>query len=415
MSLADRLAIPPVPDLAAREREQYPKGWEPGVTWSGDMSGTVTTPAMAAVDPSNGWDDVLRAAGLDPVKYHVVEGSVVVRYDPAAWVRHQAHDARGYKMPATTEPLTRYRFAVRLRPAQFDRDDVERMIEQIGRRKSTKIATVASDTTDRALVVCVSDLQMGKGEGGGSVATVERIEQAIAELPRIIKRVRPSVVYLVGMGDLIEQCAGHYASQAYNTDLDRREQMRVVRRLLLHMVDTVAPLVPRVVLGAVPGNHGENRNGDGKAYTTQTDNDDLAVVEQVAEILAANPGRYGHVSTVLADTLTLTLDIAGVVVAFTHGHQNRKGAGKVADWWRGQVMGRQGVADAQILVTAHFHHLIVDESSGRTWLQCPAMDGGSAWWTQSTGQHSPPGMLTFGVGTAYGARGWGDLEIVGGN
>ena len=37
-----------------------------------------------------------------------------------------------------------------------------------------------------------------------------------------------------------------------------------------------------------------------------------------------------------------------------------------------------------------------------------------AWFTQNTGQHSPPGLLTFGVGTAYGARGWGDLEIVGG-
>jgi len=37
-----------------------------------------------------------------------------------------------------------------------------------------------------------------------------------------------------------------------------------------------------MVVGAVPGNHGESRRGS-KAFTTFEDNDDLAVFEQVAE------------------------------------------------------------------------------------------------------------------------------------
>lgn len=412
MSLADKLALPPILPVAAREAS-HPRGWEPGTVWESDRGGMVTTPAIGTVDPSNGWDEVLAAAGLDPAKWVVIP-PVIVSHDPAAWHRDEPLDRRGLKMPAVTRPLTRYRLRVALRPAQFDRADVERMIEQIGKRKPAKMSPVATDVHDRALVVCLSDWQMGKGEGGGSVATVARIEAAIAELPRVIKRVRPGAVYLIGMGDLVEQCSGHYAAQAFSTDLDRREQMRVVRRLILSAVDIVAPLVERVVLGAVPGNHGENRGAGGKAYTTITDNDDLAVVEQVAEILAANPARYGHVSVVLADSLTLTLDVGGVVHSWAHGHQNLKGSAKVEEWWKGQALGRTGIADSDILATAHFHHLLVSESTGRTHFQCPAMDGGSQYWTDRTGNSSPPGLLTYGVGLAYGPRKWGDLEVLGG-
>jgi hypothetical protein len=204
----------------------------------------------------------------------------------------------------------------------------------------------------------------------------------------------------------------HNSMQSFSVDLDRREQARVVRRLILSAVERVAPLAPRVVLSGVPGNHGENRNAAGKAYTTWTDNDDLACIEQVAEVLAANDDRYGHVSTVLADSLTLTLDVEGVTHAWAHGHQNRGGPAKVEDWWTKQAMGRTGVADAQILTTAHYHHLRVSEATGRTWLQCPAMDPGSEWWTQQTGQSSPAGMLTYVVGEACGARGWSDLAVL---
>jgi hypothetical protein len=80
-------------------------------------------------------------------------------------------------------------------------------------------------------------------------------------------------------------------------------------------------------------------------------------------------------------------------------------------WWEGQVMGRQPMSEADILISGHFHHLVIAESTGRTHIQCPAQDGGSYWWTAQTGNHSPAGQLMFGVGTGYGPRGWGDLDI----
>jgi len=354
-------------------------------------------------EPEQGvWAELIADWGLNPTETEVIEGSVQVR----AW---DTHDGRR---------LRYYRATIRKATAGTDQPDIDALCRMIEKRRPTKIATTEAP---RAVLCCLSDWQLGKGEGGGTEATIERILVAAAELVARIKELSkagrpPATIYLVGLGDLVEQCSGHYPSQAFTTDLDRRSQMRLARRLILHYVDSVLPLAPRIVLGAVPGNHGENRNSSGKAYTTATDNDDLAVFEGVAEILAANPDRYGHVHTVLAESNTLVLDVAGVPVAFAHGHKANGGghpAAKLEGWWKGQVMGRQPVADAAILITGHFHHLIVSETTGRTFMQVPAMDGGSEWWTDQTGQNSATGTLCLGVGEGYGARGWGDLIVLG--
>jgi len=384
----------------SRPRRTYPKGWEPGVSWNGDQ-GTLTTPPMDT-EPANGvWAELIADWGLDPEQTEVIEGSVQVR----AW---DTHDGRR---------LRYYRATIRRNSSTTDRTDVDALCRMVEKRRPIKVTFTDSP---RAVLCCLSDWQLGKGEGGGTAGTVERILRAADELVVRIKELSkvgrpPATIYLVGLGDIVEQCSGHYPSQPYTTDLDRRSQMRLARRLILHYVDSVLPLAPRIVLGAVPGNHGENRNGSGKAYTTTTDNDDLAVFESVAEIMAANSERYGHVHTVIADSNTLVLDVAGVPVAFAHGHKANGGghpAAKLEGWWRGQVMGRQPVADAAILITGHFHHLIVSETTGRTFMQVPAMDGGSEWWTDQTGQNSASGTLCLGVGEGYGARGWGDLVVL---
>lgn len=387
-------------DVEAQESRRHPSGWEPGVAWTGE-AGTITTAPLESEPTSGVWYELVADWGLDPATTEVTPGSIQVR----AW---DTHDGRRLKY---------YRAALRAKSNTGERADIDALCAVAMRRRSI-IAPVA--TGERALLVALSDWQLGKGEGGGSAATTERICAAIDSLPARLRELKRSgreisAVYLVGLGDLVEQCSGHYPAQAFTTDLDRREQLRLARRLILRAVDTVAPLVARVVLAAVPGNHGENRNGSGKAYTRTTDNDDLAVVEQVAEVLAANPARYGHVSTVLADSATLVLEVAGVPTAFAHGHVRSGGghpAQRAENWWRGQVMGRQPVADATLLLSGHYHHLIVSEATGRTFVQVPAMDGGSEWFTATTGQHSSPGMLTLGVGTAYGPRGWGDLAVL---
>lgn len=391
---------------SVRRTPPAPQGWEPGIAWNGSEGVLTTGPLEQDPDPAL-WSELIKDWDLDPSTTEVVPGTIQVR----GW---DANVGGG-----EIRRLRYYRATIRAKQRDDDRADVDALCAQIMSRRPRKRSTEVA--TDLSLVVPLSDWQIGKGEGGGTPAAVERIAaglDAMADKVRdMTRRGRaPGAIYLLGMGDTVEQCDGHYAMQTFQTDLDRREQKRVARRLWTYAADIAAALAPRVVLAGVPGNHGENRR-DGKSFTTWTDNDDLAVIEETAEILAANPERYGHVTTVLARDLTLVLGVSGVNVGLAHGHQFGRGAGhaagKAEKWWTGQIMGRQAVSEADILITGHLHHLVIAESTGRTHIQCPAQDGGSYWWTAQTGNNSPSGQLMFGVGTAYGPRGWGDLEIVG--
>lgn len=399
----DRLAaIDAPPSPPARTRPTHPQGWEPGISWDG-AAGTVTAEADAGPDADPAlWAEIVRDWGINPATTEIVDGSAQLR----------AYDAPIGN--GETKRVKYYRVSVRARRSATDAADIEAIKRTVTRRKPKR--TPAPSARRASLVVALSDWQIGKGEGGGTARTVDQIVSAREALVEHVCTVGPlESVVLLGLGDLVEHCSGHYASQAFSTDLDEREQLRVARRLILSFVDAVLGVAPHVVLGAVPGNHGERRQ-NGKAYTRSTDNDDLAVVEQVAEIMAANPDRYGDVSTVLADGLTLTLDVSGVVLGATHMHQATGGGGpegKAARWWSGQALGRTPIGDADMLLSGHYHHLHVSESTGRTWMQAPAIDPGSKYWTEATGQASPPGMLTVVVGADCGRRGWERLEVLG--
>jgi len=388
-----------------RPAQSAPQGWEPGIAWDGSEGHLTTGPLEDAPNDAL-WSELIADWNLDPSTTEVVPGSIQVR----GW---DANIGGG-----EVRRLRYYRATIRSRAAGQDRADVEELCRLASAKRPRRPAPeVASDI---ALVVPISDLQIGKGEGGGSLAAVERIATGIDAITDKVREMTrrgrpPEAIYLLGMGDLVEGCGEHYAMQTFQVDLDHRQQKRVVRRLLMRAVDVSAPLAPRVVLAAIPGNHGEYRKA-GKAFTNWDDNADLEVVEGVAEVCAANPERYGNVSAVIARDLTLTLGVCGVNVGMAHGHQYGRAsghaAGKAEKWWSGQVMGRQPIAEADILISGHFHHFVMSESLGRLFVQCPAQDGGSYWWTAQTGQHAPAGQLMLGIGRGYGARGWGDVEIV---
>ncbi len=375
-------------------------------------TGELTEP----LDLSTDWDSVLRGFGLDPEIFEVADDTVKMsKWQTSKRLENGDRDIiwlYSYKA----------RFTRRATPVdEVEREDIDALCREIMKRKPVK--PLDELVTDRALVVLLSDWQAGKGEGGGSAAMTDRIMAAFDKLLIHLKNLeregrRPSSVYLVGMGDLIEQCTGHYDMQAFQTDLGRRQQKRLVRRLIMWIIDALVVRGYTVYLAAVAGNHGENRNANGKAFTSWGDNDDLAVMEEVAEICAANPERYANVlvpdGAIPEDDLVMTLDIEGVRCGFAHGHQFAKSGlaqAKLENWLRGQVMGKQPVADVDLLFAGHLHHFMTSESTGRVVFQCPAMDGGSKWFTSTSGSSAPSGMLVMCVGTAYG-RGWGDLQIL---
>ena len=376
-------------------RRAHPKGWEPGVDTA---KGTLTV--QGGESPPSDWSTIIRELGLDPEQWTVDESQPV---QVRTW---DSGDKRMYYYRATVAPTRHNAFS----------EDIEALVRAVQRRKG-KSPQNASESVSRALVVCLADWQAGKGDHGGVEALLERLLALQAAVPARVKELKRAgrpvdTLYVVGMGDMVEGCGNdHYAMQDFTVQLDRRQQVKLVRRMLTGMLSEWSKLAPRVVVGCVPGNHGENRRG-GKAYTTFEDNDDLAVFEQVQEILGSNPDVYGHLSWVIPDgDMTITLDICGTVVSFAHGHQFT-GSGlplnKAKTWWKNKMASMHPVGDAALLCYGHWHHLQLLQDGPRTIMGCPSNDGGSRWFEERGGPTTACGTLTFVVDK----DGWRDLAIL---
>lgn len=386
------------PTAPRKPRQAHPDGWTPGVEING-KTGTITTKPLETKDPQ--WSEQLKTWGFDPDQYRIVE-PVQIRTWEAAIGNGEVRQ------------LWYYRASIASRYGDHEaRVDVEKLSKQIARLKPTKLPPASPG----AFCVFLADWQAGKRDGDGLEGLIERVHQTISEARARVDELRKvgrelGTLYVFGLGDLQEGCDGFYAQQTFTVELDGRDQRKIVRRLLLRAIQEWAGMFSKVVVAGVGGNHGENRK-DGKSYTTFGDNADVEIMESVADILAANPERYGHVRfTLPKEELSLTLDVCGTIVGIAHGHQAKgpgKGAEKVWRWWMDQAAGRQPVGDADILVTGHYHYFAVREEGVRAHFQAPTLDGGSDWWREAKGTDTRAGTLTMVVGDG----GWSDVAILG--
>jgi hypothetical protein len=373
MSLRDEFmkAVQHTEELTARKRK-----WAPGVEWLG-TEGTITTDAVNG-DPR--WEEILVKWGLDPEHYQIVEPVLF-----NSW--------------GGSDGLTNRQFKAKVVRRTHSPADYEDLIKAALKHKPRK----REWTGEATLNVVLADWQIGKADGDGLEGTIRRIvdaRDAVVQRAKDLRKIGRPIGHLnvLWTGDSVEGCLGFYPSQTFSVELDRRDQVKATRRLLTDALQTWAPHFESVTVAAVAGNHGENRS-TGKAFTGVHDNDDLAIVEQVSEILAANPDAYGHVRFVIArDNLTLTIPSAGWILGITHGHVTRSGSTaemKLRSWWEKQAAGRQPVGDSDVLVSGHYHHFRAADWGGCVWMQAPALDGGSEYWRVTTGETSEPGMLTF--------------------
>lgn len=374
---------------AVRER-QYPAGWAPGVQWEGDR-GELTTPAVTET-PGN-WDEYLERYGLDPEIHEVVEDTIrFTAWD--GWKRDHPDEA------AYNATMFSFRAAIRLK-SYATHSDWSAIYADIRKKKPLKKKAKGGDAT---WIVALSDWQIGNDEGGGVEAQIVALDKLIRDLPEAFKvanAVHPiGEIVIAGMGDLFENCDGFYAHQAFTVELDRREQAKVIRHALYEIIMVLHPLAPKITVLAVGGNHGENRTKGNKYTTTRNDNDDVAVFEALAEGFAMNE-RFSNINWKLpAERLAVSHRVGDQIVAFTHGHVARSRGGAINtmwEWWKGQALGRHypGVADAEILVTGHYHHFNAKEQEGRSLFICPSLTKVSEYFGDATGVRSQPGTLTM--------------------
>ena len=392
MSLSERLkATNPV--LASRTRAQHPKGWEPGVRFDSADAQFVTTDVTIPLEGEQAWREAIEAMGVEiPDGYRVRIAEM--RFDPAAWTRDDVEQAK-----AVTKPVWRYRFVIEANNEISALDGIE-ILNALKRAPKPKPVKVHGDG---AFIVNLNDTQIGKvaREGLGTDATLERLDRYFSlavERARDTRKQTDELVLLLG-GDLVEGCF-IYGNQSFvgNLDRDRRQQLRLTTGIILDLLDRLAPEFSKVRVLSVPGNHGEHRIG-GKRVN-RTDNDDLVVTEAAA-VAAERDAKLGHVAfTIAYDEPALTADVKGHILALTHGSVFGKSSGgvpsqKAYNWYKNQAAVKTPYGDADLLSTYHYHHDAFVNWGAMSWVQSPAMDGGSPEFADYSGTDCPPGMNTW--------------------
>lgn len=370
-----------------RPKIEHPRGFTPGLTLT-KSGGEVVVQSEQAQVPAD-WTDILAQLlpeGFNPADYEVEGDTVEVR----AW---DGNIGNG-------ELRRFYYFKAKIRKAGSVVDGVN-LDDIIAVAKKAKPKPVTVVENERSLNTQITDLQAGQADGDG----VEGMVARALEIPELIKERltflrkagKPATsIFIPLTGDLVEGIIGWYAMQTFSVTLDRREQVKLVRRLLTEILVSVASFGLPVHVAVVPGNHGENRQ-DGKAYTTLGDNDDVALVEQIAEAFKLS-GQFDHVtfSFPSKNRLSLTVEVLGWVFGLTHGHVARATgtpAAKLLSWFKSMAAIRDPLGDSHLLITGHYHHVILQQLIGDTWLlQGGALCDESEWFGQTAGLVNDPAL-----------------------
>lgn len=387
---SDRLAALTAAQSTVEQAKHAPPGWEPGVQWDGH-AGTLTTAPLPA--PPTHWNELLSVWDLDPEIFEVVEP-----------VQYRAWD--GPVAGGGVQRMFYYRATIRRRRAGIGIDELVRAIGK--RRPRGGLQSTAESKPLPAFVVPVADTQLGDGE---TSAVVDRFQEKtllqVARYKALVKAGRCSrAVFLPWLGDCIQNTVT--SAPILKNDLTIVEMLRVYRRLVLWQVQQFMDIAA-VTVAAIPGNHDQPlRNGKGPAY----DADQSWAVEGILSVAdALQLAGRDDVAFIYPqpDRSTITLDIAGTVVAMAHGHQWTGPASKIHGWWAGQSHGRTSPGAADVLLTGHRHHFFAEVAGGdRLAVVCPPLVSSSSYWTEARGDDTSPGMVSMLIGQGT----WSGLEIL---
>lgn len=313
--------------------------------------------------------------------------------DPADW------EVTGFKRSEWGDPenpfvSTRFTFKRRDRVQQSDREEaVAEVLSWIERHKPSRRLGL-TPVRDLA-ILAIGDLQLGKlenmeeGFDHSAANAISVIDQFVTDL----QETPTKEVLVAWLGDHGEGFVSQGGANTWRTQMTQQDQNRIMRRLMYYAVDQIAPWTGRLVMVAVPGNHGESQRISGKGVTRYDDNNDTEQLNAVAEGVARSGEDFDRVEFYVPerDEISLTVDVGGISVGAVHGE--RWNSGKHADWWEGQVFHDGPTARADVLLCGHWHHLLVQDIGKKLFAQVPALERRSKWWEHKTGIVGHPGAL----------------------
>ncbi len=360
--------LEPTPKITA------PKDFRPGVVFDGN-EGTATTEGLPE-QPN--FDDFLRERGYSPDEYEVVGNSVRT----SQWQKYDG------------DWLTSFRFTFRKRAMNVD------LPALFASARKTKPLVVKVKAKEKALIVCPADLQVGKGASrGGTQELIDRVFASYDSIEQEMKRGYERI-YILDMGDIIESFSSKANfEQLQSNTLSPMQQTDLAASLMYELVKRATKYAP-VTYGSIASNHCQNRFMGQTVGKPGLDDWGIVILQQLRR-LTTEVGLDVDYLIPQPDDEGFAFQYGVNTIGAVHGHQASRPDG-MKKWWSDSAFGNQWVSACDVLLTAHFHHLRVEELGQRDdgrgskfWVQSPTSDNGSDWFRRKGGQDSTTGILTI--------------------
>jgi hypothetical protein len=347
--------------------------FRPGIEFDG-TEGTATTEGLPE-QPN--FDDFLRERGYSPDEYEVVGNSVRT----SQWQTYHG------------DWLTSFRFTFRRKAISID---LPALMAEARRAKPVQSKPTGDE---KALVVCPADFQIGKtGSRGGTEQLIARVYRSFTRIEAMAKASKYERIYILDLGDIIESVSNKASmNQLEGNDLSPMQQVDLAASLMFNLIKRLHKYAP-ITYGSVASNHCQNRVGGQQVGRPGLDDWGIVIAQQLRRLtkelgwdvtyLVPDPHDEGFAFRYGVNT-----------VACVHGHQVSRPDG-IPKWWANATFGNQfaGLA-TNLLLTAHFHHLRIEELSqhieggSKYWVQTTTSDNGSDWFRLNSGMDSSTGII----------------------
>jgi UDP-2,3-diacylglucosamine pyrophosphatase LpxH len=354
-----------------------PKDFRPGVIFDGN-EGTATTEGLA--DTPN-FDDFLLERGYPPEEYEIIGTPRT-----SQWQQREGGDY-----------LTSYRFSFRKKVADLDLPALFSMAA-----KHVPLARKVK-TTEKALIICPADLQVGKADGsrGGTPELIERVFASYDLIEAQVKAGKYEHLYILDMGDIIESLSSKAnMQQLQSNDLSPMQQTDLAASLMFELIKRMSKYAP-ITYGSIASNHCQNRFMGQTVGKPGLDDWGIVILQQLRRLTTEIGMKVDYLIPQPLDE-GFAFQYGVNTIGAVHGHQASRPAG-VKKFWADAVFGEQWLnATVDLLISAHFHHLAIEELGQRQdgkgskfWVQCPTSDAGSDWYRRKAGVDSTTGILTI--------------------
>lgn len=395
--LADRLGEPPAPPENLGSVDLGPEGGE--------------FRDIRSDAPITDWSDVFARFNLDPDVFEILGDTVRM----STWQQSKRTES------GDRDVVNLYSYRARFRRktvGAVTEADIRDAQERARKWKLPRRTPGTGLGKPVAAVLNLSDMQLGKSEGGGVEATLDRLYDGLENFQRELVKWRKhnnvTELVIVNNGDPFEGIAGNYTSQTHTVQGGLRAQMNLVLDVWSAYARELFPQFERGQFVSVLCNHTEfgRQGGSKNSITSDSDNGGAFLAETLQRILHATPG-FDHVDfTIPHDEMNVYTTAAGVPMGFNHGHKiPGSDATGFEKWLNGQARGDQRAHEARIWVTAHRHNFQSWDLGSTFAFSCPSCDGGSKWLRDTTGRFSRSGIIAFLVGEHH-HLGWSDLTFL---